>query len=138
AFPTQYQNSYFFADWGQGLMKIATFDNSDKPTSLNSFISGGGALLSIVQHPIDGSLYYVSYTYGDPGTVRQLSYTGNRTPVAAASADHYFGPTPLTLQFSSLRSSDPHGQAISYSWNFGDGSLSTLPTPTHNILPPAG
>src|SRR5439155_3629955 len=112
AFPTQYQNSYFFADWGQGLVKYATFDSSDKPTSLNSFISGGGAILSIAQHPIDGSLYYVSYTYGDPGTVRQLSYTGNRTPVAAASANQYFGSTPLTVQFSSAGSSDPDGQSL--------------------------
>jgi len=138
AFPTQYQNTYFFADWGQGLIKYATFDSNDKPTTLNGFVSGGGAILSIVQHPIDGSLYYVSYTYGDPGTVRQLSYTGNRTPVAAASADKYFGGTPLTVQFSSAGSSDPDGQTLSYSWDFGDGILSSLANPSHTFSAPAG
>src|SRR6266513_1542128 len=68
-----------------------------------------------------------------------MSYTGNRTPIAVASADRYYGPTPLAVQFSSSGSSDPDGQPITYSWNFGDGSpVSTQANPSHIFSAPAG
>ena len=139
AFPAQYQNSYFFADWGEGVIKNLTFDQNDRPLALGDFLSNGGAVVCIVQHPFDGSLYYVSYTFGDSGTVRKLSYAGNRNPVAVASADKYYGAGRLTVQFSSSGSSDPDGQPITYSWNFGDGSpVSTQANPSHTFSAPGG
>ena len=97
-----------------------------------------GAVVSIVQHPIDGSLYYITYDYTG-GAVTQISYTGNRTPIAVASADRYYGPTPLAVQFSSSGSYDPDGQPITYSWNFGDGSpVSTQANPAHTFTAPPG
>src|SRR6185369_2800019 len=43
-----------------------------------------------------------------------------------------YGASPLTVQFSSAGSSDPDGQTINYSWNFGDGSaVSTQANPSH-------
>ena len=90
-------------------------------------------LSSIVQHPIDGSLYYIGYDYTG-GAVTQISYTGNRTPIAVASADRYYGPTPLAVQLSSNGSRDPDAQPITYSWNFGDGSpVSTQANPAHTF-----
>src|SRR6185295_7676497 len=76
-FPAAYQNRYYFADWGQGLIKTLTFDANDNPIALESFASNAGAVVSIVQHPIDGSLYYISYNFSG-ATIQQLSYTGNR------------------------------------------------------------
>src|SRR6266850_5216495 len=105
-FPPQYQNTYFFADWGQGLIKTLTFDANDKPVALADFAGSAGAVVSIVQHPVDGSLYYIGYDYTG-GPVTRISYTGNRTPIAVASADRYYGPTPLAVQFSSSGSYDP-------------------------------
>ncbi|MEY4385505.1 MAG: hypothetical protein RLY20_788 [Verrucomicrobiota bacterium] len=134
AFPPQYQNTYFHADWGQLVVKNIATDANNHPTNVADFMSDAGAVVCITQHPLDGSLYYVSYTWGDAGTVRQLSYTGNRTPVAVASADQYYGPGPLTVQFSSAGSVDPDAQMISYQWNFGDGSpVSTLANPSHQF-----
>src|SRR5207248_4412679 len=104
-FPAAYQNRYYFADWGQGLIKTLTFDANDKPVALGSFASNAGAVVSIVQNPVDGSLYYIGYNYSG-ATVQQLSYTGNRTPIAVASANQYYGLTPLTVQLSSSGSSD--------------------------------
>src|SRR5204863_1762991 len=105
--------------------------------ALGSYAENASNVVYITQHPTDGSLYYV--TYGNVNTVIQLSYTGNRTPVAVASANVYYGPTPLTVQLSSSGSSDPDGQAITYSWNFGDGSpVSTQANPSHNFSAPAG
>ena len=137
AFPTQYLNTYFMADWDKGYIKNLTFTTNDKPVSVSDFASGGGALVSLVQHPTDGSLCYVTYNYGDAGTVRQLTYTGNRTPVAVIAADQFYGPGPLTVQFDGSDSSDPDGQSLSYSWNFGDGSAaSTAANPSHVFTAP--
>ena len=137
-FPAAYQDRYYFADWGQGLIETLTFDANDKPVALGSFASIAGAVVSLVQHPTDGSLYYISYNYFG-ATIQRLSYTGNSTPIAVASADRYYGPTPLAVQLSSSGSSDPDGQPITYSWNFGDGSpVSTQANPAHTFTAPAG
>ena len=73
------------------------------------------------------------------GALKQLSYTGNRTPIAVASADRYYGTTPLAVQLSSNGSYDPDGQQITYSWNFGDGSpVSTQANPAHTFTAPPG
>ena len=137
-FPAAYQNRYYFADWAQGFIKTLTFDANDKPVALGDFASNAGAIVNIVQHPIDGSLYYITYNFTG-AEIDQLTYTGNRTPVAVASADRYYGPTPLAVQLSSNGSYDPDNQQITYSWNFGDGSpVSTQANPAHTFTAPPG
>lgn len=137
-FPAAYQNRFYFADWGQGLIKTLTFDTNHNPVALGSFASGAGYVVSIVQHPADGSLYYLGYNFAG-ATMQRLEYIGNRTPVAVASANTNFGTTPLTVQLSSEGSSDPDGQPITFSWNFGDGSLvSTQASPLHTFTAPTG
>src|SRR5262245_18989199 len=137
-FPAAYQNRYYFADWGDGLIKTLTFDANDKPVALGDFASNAGAIVKIEQHPIDGSLYYITYNFTG-AEIDQLTYTGNRTPIAVASADRYYGPTPMAVQFSSNGSSDPDGQPITFSWNFGDGSpVSTQANPAHTFTAPPG
>jgi len=138
SFPSRYWKTYFHADWGQGWIKNIVFDVNDKPVAVNDFVSNGGAIVSVVQHPFDGSLYYLSYDF-TAAVVRQIAYAGNRTPIAVATADKYYGPSPLTVQFSSSGSSDPDGQPITYSWNFGDGSpVSTQANPSHAFSAPGG
>ena len=137
-FPAAYQNLYYFADWGQGLINTLTFDANNKPVALANFATAAGAVVDMVQHPVDGTLYYITYDYTG-GALKQLSYTGNRTPTAVASADRYYGVTPLTVQFSSNGSFDPDGTPITYSWDFGDGSpVSTQANPAHIFSAPPG
>src|SRR6185436_16989183 len=83
-FPVAYRNRYYFADWGQGVIKTLTFDANNKPIALGDFATAAGAVVSITQNEVDGSLYYISYNYSG-ATVKKLLFSGNRTPVAVAS-----------------------------------------------------
>ena len=91
----------------------------------------------------EGALYYVdlgvSDTTGEIGVskIRRISFVGsNQPPVAQASASPTTGPTPLVVNFSSAGSSDPEGQPLTYSWNFGDNTTSTAANPTHTYTTP--
>jgi len=55
----------------------------------------------------------------------------NLPPVAVAEADVISGKVPLTVTFSAAGSMDPEGLAISYAWEFGDGSFSSAENPLH-------
>jgi PKD repeat protein len=58
----------------------------------------------------------------------------NLPPVAVASATPSSGYAPLAVSFSSSGSSDPEGSPISYRWDFGDGTTSTLASPSHTFF----
>jgi PKD repeat protein len=71
-----------------------------------------------------------------PPSSGKISYGAgsNQPPVAVASADKSYGPSPLTVRFSSAGSSDPEGQPLRYEWNFGDGTaVSTEANPSHTF-----
>lgn len=63
-----------------------------------------------------------------------IAVTPPGLPVANASATPTSGSAPLTVQFSSAGSSDSGGTITSYSWNFGDGGISTVANPSHTYL----
>ena len=135
AFPAQYQNTYFHADYGAGWIRNFGFDENDQPTRVDfeplhePFHDGADGVVHVAAHPSDGSLYYVSWT----SAVRRVRWVGlgNEPPVAVASADLSFGGTPLSVQLSSSGSSDPEGFPLSHLWDFGDGSTSTEANPAH-------
>jgi PKD repeat protein len=53
-----------------------------------------------------------------------------------ASADVTSGKVILTVNFSSAGSHDPDGTAVSFSWDFGDGAVSSEPNPAHDYTEP--
>jgi PKD repeat protein len=57
--------------------------------------------------------------------------SGNQSPVAVASASPLTGVAPLVVVFSSVGSLDPEGAALTYNWNFGDGTASTNAYTSH-------
>src|SRR5262249_15330964 len=61
----------------------------------------------------------------------EFNPAGNRAPVARAAANRTSGIAPLAVNFSSAGSSDPEGGALTFSWNFGDGSTSTAANSGH-------
>jgi glucose/arabinose dehydrogenase len=135
-FPAQYQNKYFFADLDRQWMNLMTFDGST-PIAITNFTPNAAAVVCIAVHPINGKMYYVLFYDG----VRKITYvgSGNQPPTAVASADNHYGPGPFTAQFAGSGSTDPEGQALTYSWNFGDGTpLNFAANPSHTFNAPAG
>ena len=57
----------------------------------------------------------------------------NQPPVIVASANPLTGQAPLAVTFSSAGTTDPQGQSLTYSWNFGDGTTSTSANPSHTF-----
>ena len=135
-FPPQYQNTYFHSDYGVGWIRNFLFDSNDRPVAVRDFLSDGGGVVALGVEPQTGYLYYISWAQ----ILRRIRYTAaaNQAPTADASADRYYGPSPLNVSFSSAGSFDPEGQALTFAWDFGDGSTSTLANPSHTMNAPGG
>ncbi|WP_205509261.1 PKD domain-containing protein [Longitalea arenae] len=86
-----------------------------------------------------------THLFTDSGTfVVKLTAFNNRCPFQGAGQQIHikppiarFSPRPncnnLDVNFINLSKTDPSYGAISYSWNFGDGTTSTDPNPTHTF-----
>ena len=55
----------------------------------------------------------------------------NLAPTAAFTASPTFGQPPLPVSFDATNSTDPNGDLLTYSWDFGDGQNSTGVTASH-------
>ena len=138
-FPAAYQNSLFFADFTFGKIINVHYDANDKPVSVALFDDDlPTGPVSLATNPITGGLYTVELYVN---AVYRIAYQGtaNQPPVARATVQPAFGATPLAVQFFGDTSTDPEGQALAYSWTFGDGSApSTFADPIHFYFGPVG
>ncbi|OWY21979.1 PKD domain-containing protein [Sphingobacteriales bacterium UPWRP_1] len=62
--------------------------------------------------------FAISYTCVAPDN----TVTVNLPPTAVIAATPTSGQTPLSVNFNGSASTDPEGQTLTYTWNFGDGS----------------
>ncbi len=143
-FPSQYYGSYFYADFERNYIKGVSLDVNGSVTGTFNFEPANGAsdgpfgnITYLTEGP-DGALYYVDYNFDasgnvtSPGSIRRIRNTlGNQPPTVASSANPTSGVPPLNVNFSSSGTSDPENNPLTYSWDFGDGSISSLPNPTH-------
>ena len=95
-------------------------------TSILRFVGNARGPVNLAIGP-GGDLFYADF---DGGTVRRVVFNGaNNPPVAAIQATPTSGAAPLAVQFSAAGSSDPDGDALTYSWDlngdgvFGDSTL---------------
>ena len=88
-----------------------------------------------------------SHQYRDPGSyTAELTVTddlgatgkdevvitvGNEHPVAVIGISAKSGSVPLMVTFDGSRSFDPDGTALTYSWDFGDGTTGASKTTSH-------
>ena len=128
-YPAEYQGNLFIADYNSKWIKRLVFDANGNVSAVKDFATGINAPVAIEQGP-DGNLYISAFL---DNAIYKLVYngSGNQPPVVKAAATPQYGPSPLTVSFSSAGSSDPEGGALSFTWNFGDGTTSTDPNPQH-------
>lgn len=130
-FPAAYKNTYMQADYGGAWLKNITIQYIDQAQDVNAFASGFLAIVSVTENPADGSLVFVDL---GNSTVKKLNYGGNQPPIVKLSSSLKYGPAPLAVNFTGSASTDPEGSALTYSWDFGDGSpLNTTANPSHTF-----
>jgi PKD repeat protein/glucose/arabinose dehydrogenase len=133
-YPLQYQNAYYHGDYVHGWMRQFKFNSSDQPVQVFDFATGLGPCVFIEYNPKDQLLYFVSY----PSSLYKIRYNGsvNNPPTAIAGQDTLYGASPLTVQFTGSNSTDPENLPLSFSWNFGDGTTSTIANPVKTFIAP--
>ncbi|MEV8419132.1 carbohydrate-binding protein, partial [Streptomyces niveus] len=132
-FPQSLDGRFFAGEYGRKWIKAIEVKADGTPGVIEAFPWTGTQVMDQAFGP-DGALYVLDYgTGGNNQALYRVEYLAgaNRNPVAKAAADKVSGPTPLTVAFSSAGSADPEGKALTYSWNFGDGTTSTAANPSH-------
>jgi glucose/arabinose dehydrogenase len=116
SWPAPYQGNLFFADFNSRYLSMVDLDD---PKVITRFASEVGNLVDI-EATADG-LYLLSIY---DGAIRFVHYSddGNQWPTASVSAVPSQGSAPLTVHFSGNGSIDPENDALTYLWDFGDGS----------------
>ena len=134
-YPSRYQGAYFFADYAQGWIRTLRVDGN------NALVSGSVAdFAKELEGPVDvqigpnGLLYYLAIGIGE---LRRIEFSeGNTPPVAVINADITSGLMPLAVRFTSTGSSDPDRDRLTYTWDFGDGTIGQGTQLTHTYRPP--
>ena len=131
SYPADYANSIFFGDYSGNFMRRLVPNGTGGFTS-QPFADGWTG--TAIEEGPDTNLTYVSvgdFSNGS-GSVRRIVYTpGNGNPIARILANPSSGPGPLAVSFTGSGSTDPDGDPLTYSWDFGDGSTSAEANPSH-------
>ncbi|OKK04316.1 glycosyl hydrolase [Streptomyces sp. CB03234] len=135
-FPEAYDGDFFAGEFGRRWIKRIEHGTDGVVQSINPVPWTGTQVMDMAFGP-DGALYVLDYGTawfgGDEnsGLYRIENATGGFSPVAEASANKTSGKAPLRVAFSSAGTTDADGDALTYSWDFGDGGTSTAANPTY-------
>jgi PKD repeat protein len=134
AYPPQYRNKLFFADFNTLRVRYLSFDAQGVATVSPTFANSTAEPVTLLQGP-DTNLYGVLYNSAG-SEVTRIRYTagGNTPPTAIATASPTGGAAPLAVAFSGATSYDPDAQGLDYAWDFGDGGVSALESPSHTYV----
>ncbi len=139
-FPAEYRGNLFVGDFGNRWMRRLVFDAAGNVIAAPVFDPqpATGPIVDIEVGP-DGALYTLTYSSGssvgsEAARITRITWTGsNLPPIAVATAVNASGLDPLTVQFTGSASSDPDQSpgALTYAWDFGDGTGANAADPAH-------
>ncbi|WP_371655624.1 MULTISPECIES: ThuA domain-containing protein [unclassified Streptomyces] len=136
-FPQAYDGEFFAGEFGRRWIKRIRQDAGGAVRSINPVPWTGTQVMDMAFGP-DGALYVLDYGTawfgGDENSAlyRIENATAGHSPVAEAKADRTSGQAPLRVAFSSAGTTDADGDALTYAWDFGDGTApSTAANPAH-------
>ncbi|GAA3310102.1 hypothetical protein GCM10020295_76290 [Streptomyces cinereospinus] len=137
-FPAYFDNTPFFGEWSRNQLHEFRLDDDGTLLKINDFLPNLDFRSPMdMKFGPDGAMYLLEWGSGfgrdnpDSGLYRIDYSSGDRRPLATATATPTSGTAPLTVRFSSEGSRDPEGGTISYHWDFGDGATSDEASPTH-------
>jgi len=133
AYGPLFHDSIVFGDYVADFLYTLALDPQGTPIEVNPLSAPGevGGLVAAAFDDFSDQLYFIEYDDQGGTGVKKLLDTSDKPPVAIANAVPYYGPSPLSVQLNGSNSYDPEGLALTYAWDFGDGSTSTLPNPAH-------
>jgi glucose/arabinose dehydrogenase len=139
SYPATYRGAYFFGDYTGQKIWTMTFDGTGTLTrqpetgtaASGGFATGTGGPIEFRQGPngdvVVGDIY--------SGTLHRLVYaSGNRAPTAAMSTS--VDAATRTVRGDAAASYDLDGDALTYTWDWGDGATSTGVTASHQYADP--
>src|SRR4029079_1106093 len=128
-FPPFYDGHWFIGEWNNDWVKTTSLNQEGLATGVECFAVCAGYISPMdIEFGPNGSMYVVEWGQGfnennpDSGVYRIDYVQGERQPVANASVDNDAVPVGATVNFSSAGSNDPDGTAITYLWDFKDGT----------------
>ncbi|PRP82566.1 PKD domain containing protein [Planoprotostelium fungivorum] len=142
SYPDRYRGkdtvkTLFISDFGNQWIKVIRLDGDDKyvPSyGVQDFLDNVGAILFMTTSPVNKDVYYVTQS----GEINRIRYTSGYVgaPIVSAEAFPSFiniANRPATVQFSSDNTFDPSESSLEFLWNFGDGTVSRQPNPSHTF-----
>lgn len=143
-FPEYYDNTWFVFDWIRNWAKIIRFDENEDFVRLEPFMPLTGDFRRPMDAAFghDGAMYVLEYgsVYGidndDARLVKIEFNSGNRKPVARATASDSIGVAPFQVTFSSKETFDFDDEdEVSFQWLFDGKTVgSTEANPTFTYL----
>lgn len=127
-YPEYYNGKLFIYDWIRNWVMAVTMNKDGDLQTIEPFMEGTKFHnISDMEAGPDGRLYIVEYGEGwfaknADAALSVITYNGgNRPPVAKIQLDKTSGALPLTVHASAKGTVDPDGDALKYSWDFGNG-----------------
>ncbi len=120
SWPSSWHGRQFIADYGGGWIRSVQFDSNNRVVDVANFDDGLTNLVGVFADTVNEAVYAPRFSSGLfryrwlPG--------GSQVPTARLTAAPQWGPSPLSVQLSATTSTDPEGSALTYRWQFGDGT----------------
>ncbi|HEU5146784.1 MAG TPA: carbohydrate-binding protein, partial [Chryseosolibacter sp.] len=127
--PSDFHQGFFYFDFNTSKIWVVKMDANGNVLSNQRFAENvitGSGFIDLKIGP-DGQLYILEYGAGccpqnvGTGKLVRVDFTGidsNKAPEVSVSTNTISGPVPLTVDFSSVGTSDPDGDALNFEWDF--------------------